>query len=147
MRLMDKDLCDLNESRAEGHIDDEKKLWLGNLDADLTKGVLLEWLRNEKVHLMYQPRDFVPWRCKSGWRHDFLYRVPPTHTTPPLTPELPTLIRCPLASAHIRCHSVSTPRPSHELSLHLLVYGGGGRDPARPCAIWYPAVGLVLGGR
>ena len=65
-----------------GHVHDDLKLWLGNLDADLTKGVLLEWLRNENVQLMYQPRDFVPWRCKSGWRHDFLYRVPPTHTTP-----------------------------------------------------------------
>ena len=106
MRRMDKDLCDLNESRAEGHIDDEKKLWLGNLDADLTKVALMAWLRTQNVKLMYQPRDFVRGRCKSGWIHDFLYRVPPP-TPPPTHPRASNT------------YSVSTGKCTHSVSLSL----------------------------
>ena len=39
-------------------------------------------------------------------------------------------------------------RPGHPMSSHSISwFRVGGRHPSRPCANWYPAVGLVLGGR
>ena len=153
---------------GEGRIPNAQRLWIGNLNQDLTVDTLNGWITKVGYDLLNRPKLVAGQSYRV--REAISYTECP-YPHPTVTPNLAVLsvrtcsrncrdarvtgvmmaeemisdTECPhpppspqifqnllwlnmfglmprsLASALIRCPSVSTPRPSHELSLHLLV--------------------------
>ena len=56
----------MTECPPAGHVHDDLKLWLGNLDKDLTPVILNDWLVKEKVPLKLDIQRFVNGAIKAG---------------------------------------------------------------------------------
>ena len=155
----------------EGAIADAQRLWLGNLAKDLSKNAFVDWLKE----VGFEALEILPLVTGVMMAENMISDTECPHptVTPNLavlsvrtcsrncrdapTPPSPQIFQNlrwlnmfgkmshSLTSALVRCPSVWTPRPSHELSLHLLVWGG--RIPHSHVHFGNPLVGLVFVGR
>ena len=135
---------------GEGRIPNAQRLWIGSLNQDLTVDTLMDWIKREGYHLLntpalvagqsYRVREAISY-TECPYPHPTVTpnlavlsvrtcsrncRDAPTPPSPQIFQNLRWLnmfgkMSRSLTSALVRCPSVWTPRPSHELSLHLLV--------------------------